>query len=295
MQPTWEPHTKHGHLTTQSDLPNSVFAFPRERKEPLTDAQHVRSAIARFNQVIGVTDEERDLAFANIQKSRRLLRRRVSSGTIVARPRLVAICSQSPLDHEAIRTFGLHPRNTGDKATASAPRTSSELHRAAFPSRCNRWLTSTASASAVSASPLPVVRQRPIGKRALLPSHTVTRICARWCAPCKCSARNAVTLSATHPGASKRRQLRPHDRRMIEPGTRARQSDPRASKAPPGASPTPQRSRAHQESPILTKRHTSPRRHRASAPPLRQTPNSRAASSTQLSYTQTLRPIGERS
>jgi hypothetical protein len=46
-----------------------VFAFPRERKEPLTDAQHVRSAIARFNQVTGVTDEERDLAFANIQKA----------------------------------------------------------------------------------------------------------------------------------------------------------------------------------------------------------------------------------
>ena len=69
MHPTWEPHTKHGQLTTQSDLPSSVFAFPRERKEPLTDASHVRSAIARFNQVTGVTDDERDLAFANIQKA----------------------------------------------------------------------------------------------------------------------------------------------------------------------------------------------------------------------------------
>jgi hypothetical protein len=69
MQTTWEPHTKHGHLTTQSDLPDNVFAFPGERKEPLTDAQHVRGAIARFNQVTGVTDEERDLAFANIQKA----------------------------------------------------------------------------------------------------------------------------------------------------------------------------------------------------------------------------------
>jgi hypothetical protein len=29
----------------------------------------VRGAIARFNQVTGVTDEERDLAFANIQKA----------------------------------------------------------------------------------------------------------------------------------------------------------------------------------------------------------------------------------
>lgn len=69
MDPTWQPHEKHGHLTSQSDLPDSVFAFPRERKEPLTDAQHVRNAIARFNQVTDVTDDERDLAFANIQKA----------------------------------------------------------------------------------------------------------------------------------------------------------------------------------------------------------------------------------
>jgi hypothetical protein len=33
-----------------------VFAFPDERKEPLTDARHVRNAIARFNQVEGVSD-----------------------------------------------------------------------------------------------------------------------------------------------------------------------------------------------------------------------------------------------
>jgi hypothetical protein len=69
MEATWQPHEKHGHLTSQSDLPDSVFAFPKERKEPLTDAQHVRNAIARFNQVTGVTDAERDLAWANIQKA----------------------------------------------------------------------------------------------------------------------------------------------------------------------------------------------------------------------------------
>jgi hypothetical protein len=66
---TWEPHTKHGRLTKQSDLPDSVFAFPKERKEPLTDAQHVRSAVARFDQVIDVSDADRALAFANIQKA----------------------------------------------------------------------------------------------------------------------------------------------------------------------------------------------------------------------------------
>ncbi len=42
------------------------FAFPDERKEPLTDARHVRNAIARFDQVEGVSDEERDQAWKRI-------------------------------------------------------------------------------------------------------------------------------------------------------------------------------------------------------------------------------------
>jgi hypothetical protein len=69
MQTTWIPHEKHGKLTTQSDLPDTVFAFPNQRKEPLTDAQHVRNAVARFDQVIGVSDDDRALAFANIEKA----------------------------------------------------------------------------------------------------------------------------------------------------------------------------------------------------------------------------------
>jgi hypothetical protein len=66
---TWKPNEKHGQLTTQSDLPDSVYAFPRQRKEPLTDAQHVRNAVARFDQVIDVSDDDRALAFANIEKA----------------------------------------------------------------------------------------------------------------------------------------------------------------------------------------------------------------------------------
>lgn len=68
---TWEPHTKHGELSTadKNDLPDSVFAFKEKRKEPLTDASHVRNAIARFDQVKDVTDAERDAAFANIRKA----------------------------------------------------------------------------------------------------------------------------------------------------------------------------------------------------------------------------------
>jgi len=69
VKATWESHEKHGRLTTQSDLPDSVFAFPKERKEPLTDAEHVRNAVARFDQVIDVSDADRALAFANIEKA----------------------------------------------------------------------------------------------------------------------------------------------------------------------------------------------------------------------------------
>jgi len=69
MQPTWTPHEKHGQLTTQSDLRDSVYAFPKQRKEPLTDAKHVRNAVARFDQVTDVSDDDHELAFANIQKA----------------------------------------------------------------------------------------------------------------------------------------------------------------------------------------------------------------------------------
>jgi hypothetical protein len=39
------------------------------RKEPLTDASHVKNALARFDQVQDVSDADRDLAFANIKKA----------------------------------------------------------------------------------------------------------------------------------------------------------------------------------------------------------------------------------
>lgn len=68
---TWEPHEKHGELSMRSDLPDSVFAFPAQRKEPMTDANHVRNAVARFDQVLNVSDADRALAFANIEKAAR--------------------------------------------------------------------------------------------------------------------------------------------------------------------------------------------------------------------------------
>lgn len=68
---TWKPHTEHGKLSAKGrkELPESVFAFPKQRKEPLTDASHVQNALARFDQVQDVSDEDRDLAFANIKKA----------------------------------------------------------------------------------------------------------------------------------------------------------------------------------------------------------------------------------
>jgi hypothetical protein len=68
-EPTWQPYEVHGDLTTRSNLPDTVFAFPKERKEPLTDAAHVRNAVARFDQVIDVSDADRAVAFANIEKA----------------------------------------------------------------------------------------------------------------------------------------------------------------------------------------------------------------------------------
>ena len=45
------------------------FAFPKQRKEPLNDAHHVRNAMARFNQVEGVSDDERDEAWTRIKRA----------------------------------------------------------------------------------------------------------------------------------------------------------------------------------------------------------------------------------
>jgi len=49
------------------ELSSSQFAFPKERKEPLNDARHVRNAIARFNQVENVSKSERDAAWRRIK------------------------------------------------------------------------------------------------------------------------------------------------------------------------------------------------------------------------------------
>ncbi|ATY34965.1 DUF6582 domain-containing protein [Sphingomonas psychrotolerans] len=51
----------------RNELDKGSFAFPKQRKEPLENASHVRNAIARFNQVKDVSDAERDAAWKRIE------------------------------------------------------------------------------------------------------------------------------------------------------------------------------------------------------------------------------------
>jgi Family of unknown function (DUF6582) len=64
----------------QNRLPEKEFAFPEERKEPLTDAAHVRNAIARFDQVEGVSDAARDRAWKRIRAAAKKFDVEISEG-----------------------------------------------------------------------------------------------------------------------------------------------------------------------------------------------------------------------
>ncbi len=66
------PRRSRGMSTAEENrLEETQFAFPAQRKEPLTDARHVRNAVARFDQVEGVTDAERDRAWKRINSAAR--------------------------------------------------------------------------------------------------------------------------------------------------------------------------------------------------------------------------------
>lgn len=62
-------------------LPDSSFAFASERKEPLIDAKHVRNAIARFMQVDGVSDSDRDKAWRRIKAAAKKFEVEISEGS----------------------------------------------------------------------------------------------------------------------------------------------------------------------------------------------------------------------
>jgi hypothetical protein len=64
------PRQTQGMSTAEKDrLPDDEFAFPKQRKEPLTDARHVRNAIARFDQVEDVSDPDREEAWWRINRA----------------------------------------------------------------------------------------------------------------------------------------------------------------------------------------------------------------------------------
>lgn len=65
----------------RDDMPKREFAFPKQRKEPLEDAGHLRNAIARFNQVSDVSDEERDAAWQRILAAARKFDVEVAEGS----------------------------------------------------------------------------------------------------------------------------------------------------------------------------------------------------------------------
>lgn len=66
------PKRSRGLSTKQENrMSRQAFAFPKERKEPLNDAKHVRNAVARFDQVEGVSDAERDKAWRRIRSAAR--------------------------------------------------------------------------------------------------------------------------------------------------------------------------------------------------------------------------------
>jgi hypothetical protein len=73
MRSTWKPGHEDVELVEmeRDDLPDEVFAFPSQRRAPLTDDDQVRSALARFEEVQDVTDRDRTLAFANIMAAAR--------------------------------------------------------------------------------------------------------------------------------------------------------------------------------------------------------------------------------
>ena len=56
----------------RDEISTAHFAFPKQRKEPLENASHVRNAVARFHQVKDVTEAERRAAWKRIQAAAKL-------------------------------------------------------------------------------------------------------------------------------------------------------------------------------------------------------------------------------
>ena len=73
------PLHRHLHGRSASLRQRVPYAFPRQRKEPLDSPGRIRNALARFNQVRGVTLAERAAAFRRIKAAARRHRIHVSA------------------------------------------------------------------------------------------------------------------------------------------------------------------------------------------------------------------------
>lgn len=62
---TWKPWRDSG----DGKIPAHVYAFPKQRIDPLIDAIGVRTAIEHFHTIPEVSDEDRAIAFDNIKKA----------------------------------------------------------------------------------------------------------------------------------------------------------------------------------------------------------------------------------
>jgi hypothetical protein len=140
MKTTWKPHEKHGQLTAQSDLPDSVYAFPKQRKEPLTDARHVRNAVARFGQVIDVPEADRKLAFANIKKAARHYGVDVSESSAGE----LGVHPQTHRSEHARQAAATRKRRYGRRGTAKRHR-AKPVTRRTVARGSRRWSRSSAS------------------------------------------------------------------------------------------------------------------------------------------------------
>jgi hypothetical protein len=148
------PRQTRGLSTADQDkLPDSAFAFPKERKEPLTDARHIRNAISRFDQVEGITDTEKDAAWKRIIKAAKKCDVEVSESSWrelghTSKPRSSRrVSSKSPTGKSA---SAKSPSSKSPTAKKSSPKISSTM--SASTKTVSAKIPSARSASAKSSS-----------------------------------------------------------------------------------------------------------------------------------------------
>ncbi len=90
------------------EIPDKLFAFPKQRKEPLNDESHVRNAISRFSQVEGVSRGERKKA------ARRIMRRAKTLGIDVSDDSDVAQAAKAMADQDAEIAAATARENEGE-------------------------------------------------------------------------------------------------------------------------------------------------------------------------------------